>query len=213
MRRLRAAGAAALIVGAALAVPTVAAASPDVPIAPRIHSARQELAALAQRNDQIIEKYNQADIAYHAKKAAAAHAGAAYRQAQRRVVRAEHMLAQSAAQQYEGGTFSTTGALLSSDSGASYLDKLASLSLISQHNAQVVSSFAAIQAQAKKAQAQADNLYCRPSRRARRSAASAARRGPRSASTRSCSPRSRRSSARCGQPGRALRSAPVRPGR
>ncbi|HEY8302211.1 MAG TPA: C40 family peptidase [Jatrophihabitans sp.] len=158
-RRLRTAGAAALVVGAALAVPTIASASPNVPIAPRIHSARQQLAALAQRNDQIVEKYNQADVAYHAKKAAAAHAGAVYRQAQGRVVRAEQMLALSAAQQYEGGTFSTTGALLSSNSGSSYLDKLDSLSLISQHNSQVVSSFAAIQTQAKQAKAQADNLY------------------------------------------------------
>ncbi len=49
--------------------------------------------------------------------------------------------------------------MLSSDSGSNYLDQLDTLSMISQHNAQVVSSFAAIQKQAKLAKINADNLY------------------------------------------------------
>jgi peptidoglycan DL-endopeptidase CwlO len=164
-RPLRFAGAATAVLSALLVIPAVASAEPggtgDLgrPIAPRIHSVRQQLSTLAEQNDQIVEKYNQADLAYHAKQKAAAQASAAYQRAQRRLARSERYLAQSAAQQYEGGTFSATGALLSSESGSSYLDKLDSLSLISQHNAQVVSSFAAIKEQAKQAKLTADNLY------------------------------------------------------
>jgi len=143
----------------AVTVPTVASATPNTAIAPRIHSVQQRLSALARENDQIVEKYNQANIAYHAKKTAAAKASAVYRAAQRRLTTSERQLAQSAAAQYEGGTFSATGALLSSDSGSSYLDQLDMLSMISQHNSQVVSSFAAVQKQARLAKIKADNLY------------------------------------------------------
>jgi cell wall-associated NlpC family hydrolase len=161
-RPLRIAGAATVALSTALLIPAVASAKPGnvaTPIAPRIQSVRQQLSSLAEQNDQIVEKYNQADVAYRAKQKAAAHATALYQRAQRRLVHSERSLAQSAAQQYEGGTFSATGALLSSESGSSYLDKLDSLSLISQHNAQVVSSFAAIKQQAKTAKITADNLY------------------------------------------------------
>lgn len=158
-RHLRLAGAATALVTIAVTMPTVASAAPNTGIAPRIHSVQQRLAALARQNDQIVEKYNQADLAYQAKKAVATQASEAYEVAQGRMVQAEQQLAQSAAAQYEGGTFSATGALLSSNSGSSYLDQLDTLSMISQHNAQVVSSFAVIQKQAKLAKVRADNLY------------------------------------------------------
>ena len=152
---LRLAGAATVLVAVAVTVPTVASATPNTAIAPRIHSVQQRLSSLARENDQIVEKYNQADIAYHAKKKAAAKASAAYR---RRAAAAHQGRAAARRRapppQYEGGTFSATGALLSSDSGSSYLDQLDTLSMLSQHNAQVVSSFAAIQEQAKLAKTQ-----------------------------------------------------------
>jgi len=148
-----------VLVAVAVTVPTVASATPNTAIAPRIHSVQQRLSSLARENDQIVEKYNQADNAYHAKKKAAAKASAVYRAAQQRLTKAEQQLSQSAAAQYEGGTYSATGALLSSDSGSNYLDQLDTLSMLSQHNSQVVSSFAAIQEQAKLAKTKADNLY------------------------------------------------------
>jgi cell wall-associated NlpC family hydrolase len=157
--RLRIVGVATVLVSVAVTVPTVASAAPNRPIAPRIQSVQQRLSSLSRQNDQIVEKYNQADNAYHAKKAAAAKAAASFRAAQHRLITAEQQLSQSAAAQYEGGTYSATGALLSSDSGSNYLDQLDTLSMLSQHNSQVVSSFAAIQKQAKLAKTNAENLY------------------------------------------------------
>jgi peptidoglycan DL-endopeptidase CwlO len=49
------------------------------------------------------------------------------------------------AAQYEGGSFSATGALLSSDSGQSYLDQLQTLSMLSTHATQVAQTMAASQ--------------------------------------------------------------------
>lgn len=160
-RRLRIAGAATVLITAAVTVPTVASATPTGPtrITPKIHSVQQRLHDLAVQNDQIVEKYNQADVAYKKTKKQAANAQAAYRAAQRRLDQAQAQLAQSAVAQYEGGTFSTTGALLSSNSGTNYLDQLQTLSMLSQHNSQVVSSVAAVQKQAKDAKLKADNLY------------------------------------------------------
>ncbi len=157
--RLRIVGVATVLVSVAVTVPTVASAAPNRPIAPRIQSVQQRLSSLSRQNDQIVEKYNQADNAYHAKKKAAAKAAATFRAAQHRLTTAEQQLSQSAAAQYEGGTYSATGALLSSDSGSNYLDQLDTLSMLSQHNSQVVSSFAAIQEQAKRAKTNAVNLY------------------------------------------------------
>lgn len=149
----------ALAVTAAVAVPTVASATPKAPIAPRIQTVQKRLGELAFQSDQLVEKYDQANVAYHSAKQAAAKASDAYRRAQQQVVDAEHQLASSAAAQYEGGTFSATGALLSSSSGSSYLDQLDTLSMLSQHNTQVVSSFAAVRQQAKAAKIKADNLF------------------------------------------------------
>jgi peptidoglycan DL-endopeptidase CwlO len=119
---------------------------------------QQRLHDLAVRNDQIVEKYNQANAAYAEARQRATRAEGAYRRAQQRLEEAQNQLAASAAAQYEGGTFSATGALLSSDSGASYLDQLDMLSMISQHNSQVVSSVAAIREQAGQARITAENL-------------------------------------------------------
>lgn len=158
---LRIAGATTVLITAAVTLPTVASAAPNsgTHLAPRIHSVQQRLSQLATQNDQIVEKYNQATNKYQASRRAAAQATAVYRQAQHRLTDAENQLAQSAAAQYEGGTFSATGALLSSNSGASYLDQLQTLSMLSQHNSQVVTSFKAIQKQASDAKITADNLY------------------------------------------------------
>ena len=160
-RHVRIAGAATALITTAVIAPTVASATPTGPtrITPKIHSVQQRLQSLAVKNDQIVEKYNQANVAYTRTKKQAARGEATYRHAQHRLDQAEAQLAQSAVAQYEGGTFSTTGALLSSDSGTNYLDQLQTLSMLSQHNSQVVTSFAAVQKQAEDAKVNADNLY------------------------------------------------------
>jgi peptidoglycan DL-endopeptidase CwlO len=159
-RRVRTAALAAGLIGAAVIVPSVAAATPGVtPSKPTIDSVQQQLGNLALKNDQLVERYNRANIAYHATRQAAAKAAKTYRIVAARLASAQEQLSVSAAAQYEGGSFSAAGALLSSDSGSSYLDQLDTLSMLSSHNAQVVSSFASIQKQAKDAKNQAHGLY------------------------------------------------------
>ncbi|MGH8862193.1 MAG: NlpC/P60 family protein [Jatrophihabitantaceae bacterium] len=162
-RRVRTTGLATVLIAAAVTVPTVASAQPGGGSAssprPTIQSVQKQLGGLALRNDQLVEKYNQANNTYLAARVAAAKATKAYQAAQHRLSVAQNLLAQSAAAQYEGGTFSATGALLSSDSGSSYLDQLDTLSMLSQHNAQVVSSFTVLQTQAEQADATAHRLY------------------------------------------------------
>jgi cell wall-associated NlpC family hydrolase len=162
-RRFRTAGIAGVLLAAALTVPTVAFAAPHSSPAPAqtIDSVQQQLGKLALKNDQLVEQYNQANNAYHATKIAAAKASKGYRAAARKLATARGQLSASATAQYEGGSFSAAGALLSSDSGSSYLDQLDTLSMLSSHNAQVVSSYAATQKQAKDAKKSADHLLNR----------------------------------------------------
>ena len=161
-RRLRTACLTAAVLGGAILVPNVAVASPHAAPAhkkPTIDSVQQQLGRLALKNDQLVEQYNQATIAYRDTKKSAAKATATYRAVEAQLTKANALLSASAAAQYEGGSFSTTGALLSSDSGSSYLDQLDTLSMLSSHNAQIVSSYAATQKQAKAAKDKADALY------------------------------------------------------
>src|SRR5205823_3247656 len=59
---------------------------------------------------------------------------------------------------YEGGSFSATGALLTSESGSSYLTRLDTMSMISQHNVQLVHQVGAIKRQATRARQTADAM-------------------------------------------------------
>jgi peptidoglycan DL-endopeptidase CwlO len=166
--RVRSAGvatAALVAVGAAVVVPTVAVAAPHQtphrtpPPKPTIQTVQQRLGHLVMKSDELVEKYNQANLRYKAAKRAAAKATAAYLAAEHRLAIAQDQLSTSAAAQYEGGTFSATGALLSSDSGTSYLDQLDTLSMLSDHNAQTVSTFTQTQKQAKAAKTSAQHFY------------------------------------------------------
>jgi cell wall-associated NlpC family hydrolase len=135
----------------------VAAPHQTPPSPSTIDSVQKRLGALALKNDQLVERYNRANIAYHDAKTVAAKAEGVYRAAAAKLNQAQQEFAASAAAQYEGGAFSSTGALLSSSSGTSYLDQLDTLSMLSQHNAQVVSSFEATQKTAAHAKKQAQD--------------------------------------------------------
>jgi cell wall-associated NlpC family hydrolase len=170
-RRLRTAGIASALIAAAVTIPTVAAADPGngtqngaAKRPQTIQSVEQRLGSLALKNDQLVERYNQATTRYLVTKAAAARAEVVLQAAQQRLSAAENQLASSAAAQYEGGAFSTTGALLSSDSGTSYLDQLDTLSMLSAHNSQLVSSFAVLQKQADRADLTAKQLLAQATR-------------------------------------------------
>lgn len=150
----------ALLLAAALIVPTVATADPAaVPVqTPSVATVQQQLGDLALKNAQLAEQYNRARIDVVNRQAAAAKAEKAAAQIDVVFQAARTRLASSAAAQYESGSFSTTGALLSSDSGQSYLNQLATLSMLSAHNAQVVTNVTAIKAQADTAQTTAATL-------------------------------------------------------
>jgi cell wall-associated NlpC family hydrolase len=145
----------------ALALPVVADATPAAPgsgAKPTIASVKQKLQQLARQNDQLVEKFDQAKqrVTTDQHKAAAATSVAAA--ARRRLANERAALGATAAAQYESGSFSATGALLSSTNGTSYLDQLDTLSLLNDHNASMVSAFTAAKRQADSATATAQRL-------------------------------------------------------
>jgi peptidoglycan DL-endopeptidase CwlO len=144
---------------AALLLPAVASATPDTPASPpTVTSVQQRLGALAQKNTQLVEKYNQAQVEVAEKQKAA---DAAVRRAQAAKSAFEQgraAMGASVAAQYEGGTFSATGALLSSASGQSYLDQLNTLGIISAHTAQIVEHLGEAKTAAAAAEKQAAAL-------------------------------------------------------
>jgi len=162
LRRFRPLVIVAALVTAALALPAVASAMPSAPAAdprhPSVASAQRELGKLALRNSQLVERYDRAQMAVHTSQVAARRAAAAVARADRAFHQARVQLGEAAAAIYENGGFSATGALLSSDSDQNYLDRLTTLSMISNHTAQVVSNLEAAQKTADAAKRNADAL-------------------------------------------------------
>lgn len=159
-RRARLAALAVVFLAGAATVPAIASPSPpqQPKIGQRIDNVQQRLDDLARHNDQLVERYNQANITYHLRVRASADAKAAYRAAERRLLIAHDAFSVSAAAQYESGSFSSTGALLDSESGSSYLDSLTTMSMLKQHTAQLVSNYAAAQHDAEAAKTKAATL-------------------------------------------------------
>ncbi|MDP9116208.1 MAG: C40 family peptidase [Actinomycetota bacterium] len=139
-----------LIPSAATAAPH---ATPQTP--PTAASVEQLLTSLAAKNTRLVEQYDHAQVDLVAKKSAAASAVKAAEVAQGAATDAGRLLAATATAQYESGSFSTTGALFSSDSGQGYLDQLAMLQAISTHTKQVVKDASTAAAQADAARQQA----------------------------------------------------------
>jgi cell wall-associated NlpC family hydrolase len=128
---------------AAVVAPTLAAATPHPHHPQTATSIQKRLGHLALDNSQLVEQYNQAQVAVQRREKAAerartdaAAASAAYRTA--------HLeFAQLVQAQYESSDdFGAAGALLDSSSGTNYLDRLGTLDMISTHNAQVVGAVA-----------------------------------------------------------------------
>jgi cell wall-associated NlpC family hydrolase len=119
---------------------------------------QQQLGELALKNSQLIEQFDQARIVVQQRQAAADKAEQAATRAAARLTAARHVLGQSLSAMYEGGSFSATGALLTSESGSSYLTQLDTMSMISQHNAQLVHEVGAIKRQATRARDNAAGL-------------------------------------------------------
>jgi len=144
---------------ATLLTPSFAAATPEVPgRAPSVADVQRELGQLALQNTQLVEQFDKAQIDVQTKRVAAAKAGLAAEKADLAFQSARQQLGAAAAAMYEGGSFSATGALLSSNSGSSYLDQLQTLSMISSHTAQIVRGLTAAQKTADAARAKAKTL-------------------------------------------------------
>jgi cell wall-associated NlpC family hydrolase len=99
---------------------------------------QQQLGALAFKNTQLVEQFNQAQVDVDTKQKTADSARQAASRSQATYTRIRTQLSQTVVAQYEGGSFSATGALLSSSDGQSYLDQLNTLSAMSSHTAQMI---------------------------------------------------------------------------
>jgi peptidoglycan DL-endopeptidase CwlO len=156
VRSLLAGAALAALIGAgAVVLPHVAGATPGQPTIPEVTA---KLEKLAHQNDVLDEQYNHATADVKARQKAA---DAAQREALKAATdfdRARTLLRQTVTKTYEAPSFSTTGALLSSQDGQSYLDMLNMLNLISTHRAEVVRQIAALRERAKAAQRTASEL-------------------------------------------------------
>ena len=143
---------------AAVLVPSVAHATPQPSAKPKptIASVEATLATLAKQNTMLVEKYNQAQIAVSSAQKAETQAQAAVTAANVALTSAGADLSRSALAEYEGGSFSSAGALLSGNGGSNYLDTLDTMQMISEHSAQVVSAYMMASENAKTAKSQAD---------------------------------------------------------
>ena len=133
---LAALGAAALIIPTATATATATPADPASP--QKIASVQQQLGELALKNTQLVEQFNQSQVDVEAKQKTADSARRAATKSQAAYARIRIQLSQTVVAQYEGGSFSATGALLSSSDGQSYLDQLNTLNVMSSHTAQMI---------------------------------------------------------------------------
>ncbi len=105
---------------------------------PSIASVQKQLGELAVTNSQLVEQYDNAVLALGKAQQVAATAQAAASVAASNYAAASSTFTRTIQAQYESGGLSTGGALLASDSGSNYLDRLDALRLLSNHDANVV---------------------------------------------------------------------------
>ncbi|WP_375498294.1 C40 family peptidase [uncultured Jatrophihabitans sp.] len=129
--------------GTSLLVAPVASATPAAPNTtpapkPNITSVQKQLGELAVANSQLVEQYDSAVVALGKAEQAATAAETVARAAAATYAAASTTFTRTIQAQYESGGMSSGGALLVSDSGSDYLDRLATLRLLSNHDANVV---------------------------------------------------------------------------
>jgi cell wall-associated NlpC family hydrolase len=136
--------------------PTLASATPAAPHQqPTVTSVQKQLSDLAMKNSQVVDKFDHARVVVAKREKAASAAGRTAAQANAIYKQARVQFTQIIQTQYESGGLGAAGALLDSNSGNNYLDRLDMLQLISNHDADVVSlvtkARATASAQSKKA--------------------------------------------------------------
>jgi cell wall-associated NlpC family hydrolase len=131
-----------------VALPIGADATPGGTPAPTVASVTAKLDALARQTERLAEQYNKAQIDVATAQRAASAAQGDSARAAARFQAARTQLSATIIATYEGGAFSTTGALLSSADGNSYLDQLSTLDLVSRQQSAVIASISSRQAAA-----------------------------------------------------------------
>ena len=131
-----------------LVAPTLAAATPAGPHAkptpkPDIATVQKQLGSLAVTNSQLVDQYDTAVVTLGKAQRAATAAQAAARAAAATYTAASSAFTRTVQVQYESGGISSGAALLSSNSGSNYLDRLDALRLLSNHDSSVVDRVAA----------------------------------------------------------------------
>lgn len=110
---------------------------------------------LAKDNGKLTERFNQARIDLASAQKASAQAATDAAKAKAALAAARAALASSLAAQYKGASFSRTAALMDSDSGQTYLDKMQSLTFLADHQRDVAQTAAQADAAAKRSEAKA----------------------------------------------------------
>jgi cell wall-associated NlpC family hydrolase len=128
---------AVVALGATIVVaPTLAEAAPHAQ--PSVTSVQKQLGALALKNSQLVERYDHAQVVVGKRQKAAQAATRASAKAAAAYTQAHAEFAQVIQTQFESGSFGAAAALLDSNSGSNYIDRIDTLNMISAHTAQVV---------------------------------------------------------------------------
>lgn len=156
-------------IGATVAVaPAIASAAPQAaphaaPHAtphrePSVASVQKQLGELALKNDQLVEKFDRAQVAVQNRQKQASAAQVASQRANAAYETARARFAQAIQAQYESGSLGAAGALLDSSSGTNYLERISTLNLVSTHLAAVVDNVTATREAAKQSLLTAEQL-------------------------------------------------------
>ncbi|MCU1658171.1 MAG: family secreted protein [Pseudonocardiales bacterium] len=147
-RMRRAITALIVLIAAALFIPIAAWAAPGDPPAPTVASVTAKLDALGRQTERLAEQYNKSRIDIAAAERAATAAQRQSASAAAKFHAARDQLRGLIAAQYEGGSFSSTGALLGSKDGQGYLDQLNTLNIRARQQTAVVAELTSVQAAA-----------------------------------------------------------------
>ncbi|SHG59485.1 Cell wall-associated hydrolase, NlpC family [Jatrophihabitans endophyticus] len=150
MHRARPAIVVAALAATTVVAPTLASASPSAPRRePSIADVQKQLGHLAEQNSQLVERYNQARVNVAKRDKAAARAKTAETTARTTYRSARLAFAQNVQAQYQAGSLGAAGALLDSNSGPNYLDRLETLGMISSYDSDLVTRLESARTQAE----------------------------------------------------------------
>ena len=132
--------------------------APSVQARPTIGSVTSRLAALAKSNEALTEQYNRAGVELQTTQRDANAAALAARRAQYSYETARAQVKLSIADQFRGDGLDRASALLTSNSGQNYLDRMSALQLVSARRTLIATELQAQKDAAEAARVRADEL-------------------------------------------------------